>query len=762
MSNSINDLNAIYSSQIQEAPTGVGLSKTKVGADTITPKDASAVGQHVRAIKYEARKSGEPLPVAYNEYVSKNNLTATQRRITRQKLGLAEETSMPHVSKNDKKAIKTRYKGLFKKDLKGNVAGVNENLSNWREDFELREVEMPSTGVTKKKRPKTSDKSREEITDKDVNNKVIINPTMGELINSFEIELEKIGGTLVEMVEIKEVMVDQLPVSPGELIIQKRMAMLNMRLARKNREKVNKVKRGGAGVKDQITAQPPEKVKVQKPGAQTEDLDKYDRYKRMIRHKQDKYGKNIIGADYNLENERKAKGKKVKEETINEVSPSLMKAGQDAFDRDYRLPDGRVKPLRGRVKAKKEADKKKEQTESYESKKKEEVITALKKKKPEFKKRYGKDAPDVMYAVAAKTAKKKGDTSKSDDRYAYEEIEFKEHGESYESKKTSEVIKALTKKKSSFKKRYGKDAPDVMYAVAAKTAKKKGDTSKSDDRYAYEEYKVSEGVLGSPGTKKLRSASDRSKNPMTDKDRKNQENIRKGRDILTDIQSTQKALDHEVGLDRRIARAKIKKEELGEAAKDQSSKQLDRGMKTTQKAMGVIDNSPYGGLSDDKIDRMNKRLKNRRKDVSGEKISRLTKSLGEGKCNCDCGKDPCVKCGEDHHKLGEEISVSGQELKYCKRCRKPETRNDCAYGPEEWDRSAVDIKLGEDKAFDNVVRALRKSHGASGVLTKDSPKSKAQPQPKKKPEKDTRSSAQREVDAQYGRTPWNKKGSLGT
>ena len=44
------------------------------------------------------------------------------------------------------------------------------------------------------------------------------------------------------------------------------------------------------------------------------------------------------------------------------------------------------------------------------------VVEGLKKKKPEFKKRYGKDAPDVMYAVAAKTAKKKGDTSKSDDK----------------------------------------------------------------------------------------------------------------------------------------------------------------------------------------------------------------------------------------------------------------------------------------------------------------------------------------------------------
>ncbi len=147
-----------------------------------------------------------------------------------------------------------------------------------------------------------------------------------------------------------------------------------------------------------------------------------------------------------------------------------------------------------------------------------------------------------------------------------------------------------------------------------------------------------------------------------------------------------------------IKRRKVKQgKSMKEAAKDQSSKQLDRGMKTTQKAMGVIDNSPYGELSGDKVDRMNKRLRDRRKDISGEKTSKLTKLLKK-----------------------------------------------------------------EDKAFDNVVSMLRKSHGASGVLTKDSPKSKAQPQPKKKPEKDTRSSAQREVDAQYGRTPWNKKGSLGT
>ena len=36
------------------------------------------------------------------------------------------ESVMPNVKSKDKAAIKARYKGLFKKDLKGNVAGVNE------------------------------------------------------------------------------------------------------------------------------------------------------------------------------------------------------------------------------------------------------------------------------------------------------------------------------------------------------------------------------------------------------------------------------------------------------------------------------------------------------------------------------------------------------------------------------------------------------------------------------------------------------------
>ena len=38
------------------------------------------------------------------------------------------DTSMPNVSKKDRGAINKRYKGLFKKDVKGTVQGVNEGL----------------------------------------------------------------------------------------------------------------------------------------------------------------------------------------------------------------------------------------------------------------------------------------------------------------------------------------------------------------------------------------------------------------------------------------------------------------------------------------------------------------------------------------------------------------------------------------------------------------------------------------------------------
>ena len=105
------------------------------------------------------------------------------------------------------------------------------------------------------------------------------------------------------------------------------------------------------------------------------------------------------------EDDKPIKEKKVKNKI--KINPKLGEAVQAFLDRSAKAKAKKFPGI---------------QQEDYETKKKGEVLKALDKKK--FVKRYGKDAADVMYAVATKTAKKKGDTSKSDDRYAYEEIEF--------------------------------------------------------------------------------------------------------------------------------------------------------------------------------------------------------------------------------------------------------------------------------------------------------------------------------------------------
>jgi len=49
-----------------------------------------------------------------------------------------EETSMPNVKEKDRGAINKRYKGLFKKDIKGTVQGVNESVQNNKVDLVLK------------------------------------------------------------------------------------------------------------------------------------------------------------------------------------------------------------------------------------------------------------------------------------------------------------------------------------------------------------------------------------------------------------------------------------------------------------------------------------------------------------------------------------------------------------------------------------------------------------------------------------------------
>ena len=74
----------------------------------------------------------------------------------------------------------------FKELRKGKRKKIKEGYSNWREDL----IEIADKIPSKDKETK--------IVEKDVDNKIIINPNIGEAV-------ESLGGTLIEMIEIDEV-----------------------------------------------------------------------------------------------------------------------------------------------------------------------------------------------------------------------------------------------------------------------------------------------------------------------------------------------------------------------------------------------------------------------------------------------------------------------------------------------------------------------------------------------------------------------------
>ena len=300
MRNSLNDLSAIYLSKIAEE------DEDRVA---ITPEDAAAVSKHTRAIKYLARSEDLTMNRAYNQYVGQNNLTATQRRITKQKLGLLEEVGITSTEKM-KKATKEAQLRKKEQEAVKKVKKEEIESSNWRED--LKEIiDMPSTGLKPRKRPRTDVKSQEKITEKPINNKVIINPTVGQVMASFDHELQSMGGQLLEVLEVKESIVDQVPPSPQELLIQKRMANLNMRLARKNREKLGKIKKtdldtSKKGVKEELSDRAKKEVErddknvdnpLYKPGRRTVKQLAYARELALKKKKVDEgVGRAAIGA----------------------------------------------------------------------------------------------------------------------------------------------------------------------------------------------------------------------------------------------------------------------------------------------------------------------------------------------------------------------------------------------------------------------------------------------------------------------------------
>ena len=292
------------------------------------------------------------------------------------------------------------------------------------------------------------------------------------------------------------------------------------------------------------------------------------------------------------------------------------------------------------------------------------------------------------------------------------------------------------------------------------------------------------------------------------------------------IQKKKSQLDIRLAKKRQQSMQKIKKDAVDIENQDELHQQQDKQMAALNKEeiqlaeVKVSRISPSDSKEDKKkkiqqmLDRQREWEKKQGKVPAGHATEEV---VHEGKCDgCTCPgcspdgvghQNPCIECG-GHHKEEKKVSeevISEKDLSAKERRALP--NKDFALpgkgeGPqgkqagsypipdEKHARSAlslvsqhgtpeekakvrakvkkkfpgIQVNEADDKAFKHVVGMLQKKYGKDSVITKDSPKPKPQPKAKPKPQKPltAQEKAQREVDARYGRTPWNKKGSLGT
>lgn len=241
----------------------------------------SRVRSLTKAIRYKAKESGN-LMKAFNDYMAQHSgISATERASVKSSLGLSE--SKWRTQKSD-----------------------------WRNEIsettDLFEVE--------------GEENSKEIKEKKINNKITINPTMG-----MKEAIEEIGGTIMEMEEIEEMM------SPKELQLQKRKTMIDMQVARERRKQISKAS-AEAPTKEVGEGYAPGDVD-KKVGALT-NID-------IPKSEQD-------AAKARLLAKAKAKREKMKEEVVDEKL-NMKKAGMGTVIKDFYKSD--APQFKGKTKEKK-------------------------------------------------------------------------------------------------------------------------------------------------------------------------------------------------------------------------------------------------------------------------------------------------------------------------------------------------------------------------------------------------------------------------
>ncbi len=178
------------------------------------------VMQYVRAIRYRARKEGETLNKAYNDFMGgQSGVSSTEKQMVKERLGLtggsahvgeavtmgANVDSDASVNKATRKAATRKFANTTPPKLK------KESLSNWRED--LREI---ASDV-----PVREKETEKKVVEKKINNKIEINPLQSQV----ESVATNLGGELLEMYEVKEAAGDEQQVQT----LQKKQLQLDLR-----------------------------------------------------------------------------------------------------------------------------------------------------------------------------------------------------------------------------------------------------------------------------------------------------------------------------------------------------------------------------------------------------------------------------------------------------------------------------------------------------------------------------------------------------
>ena len=241
----------------------------------------SRVRSLTKAIRYKSKETGN-LMKAFNDYMAQHSgISATERASVKSSLGLSE--SKWRTQKSD-----------------------------WRNEIsettDLFEVE--------------SEENSKKIKEKKINNKITINPTMG-----MKEAIEEIGGTIMEMEEIEEMM------SPKEVQLQKRKTMIDMQVARERRKEISKAG-SKAPTKEVGEGYAPGDVD-KKVGALT-NID-------IPKSEQD-------AAKARLLAKAKAKREKMKEEVVDEKL-NMKKAGMGTVIKDFYKSD--APQFKGKTKEKK-------------------------------------------------------------------------------------------------------------------------------------------------------------------------------------------------------------------------------------------------------------------------------------------------------------------------------------------------------------------------------------------------------------------------